>query len=363
MARSADLAALFQQPASTAQRHYEICRAYFLEQHTAEVVAERFELSVASSRSLVRDFAQHPNLDQLFGRAPPADRSAPKRDAIRDHACELRRPGQTLEAIRSQLQAEGHPVSESYLFRLLRDVGLAPKGQRCRAQPQPGERARDGSVVPAVADLQHLDLSNGRQCTTPVAGLFLFVPQLLALDLPGAVRQAGLPGSESVPPLHAFLALLLPKLLGHRRIRPIDDLCTEEGAGLWAGLNVLPKTTYATDYSYRTDRLLHERLLAALIATTPRGEAPYTFNLDFHAIPFRGNEPDLEKHWVPLRNRALTAVMAFVAQAAHRRILCYATANVLRADADRMVPQFARSWKEQTGQYPALRLFDSRATT
>src|SRR3954452_18391666 len=119
MARSADLAALFQQPASTAQRHYEICRAYFLEQHTAEVVAERFQLSVASIRSLVRDFAQHPNLDQLFGRAPPpsrsqrtglappADRSAPNREAIRDRACPLRRQGQTLEAIRSQLQAEG----------------------------------------------------------------------------------------------------------------------------------------------------------------------------------------------------------------------------------------------------------------
>ena len=74
--------------------------------------------------------------------------------------------------------------------------------------------------------------------------------------------------------------------------------------------------------------------------------APHTFNLDFHAIPFRGHEPDLEKHWVPLRNRALPAVMAFVAQAAGRRIMCYATANVLRADADGMVPQFARYWKE-----------------
>src|SRR3954467_11048610 len=184
MARSAALAALFQQPASTAQRHYEICRAYFLEQHTAEVVAERFQLSVASIRSLVRDFAQHPNLDQLFGRAPPADRSAPKRDAIRDRACALRRQGQTLEAIRSQLQAEGQPVSESYPFREMHDAGLAPKGQRCRAQPQPGglapqgrrcraraepgALARDGSVVPSAADVQQLDLSNGRQFSTQV---------------------------------------------------------------------------------------------------------------------------------------------------------------------------------------------------
>ena len=46
--------------------------------------------------------------------------------------------------------------------------------------------------------------------------------------------------------------------------------------------------------------------------------------------------------------------MAFVAQAAGRRIMCYATANVLRADADGMVPKFAAYWKEQTRtRYPA----------
>ena len=186
------------------------------------------------------------------------------------------RQGQTLEAIRSQLQAEGHRVSESYLFRLLHDAGVAPREQRCRAQPQPGEHARDGSLVPAVADVQQRALTTDRQFTTQVAGLFLFVPQLLALDLPDAVRQAGLPGSEAIPPLHAFLALLLPKLLGHRRISHISDLCADEGAGLWAGLNVLPKTTYATDYSYRTDRTMHERLIAALIAKTPLGKRART---------------------------------------------------------------------------------------
>jgi hypothetical protein len=106
-----------------------------------------------------------------------------------------------------------------------------------------------------------------------------------------------------------------------------------------------------------------ERLIAAVIAKVPLGEAPLSFNLDFHAIPFRGDEPDLENHWVATRNRAAPAVMAFVAQAAGRRVLCYATANVLRAEADGLVPKFADYWKEQTGQYPARLLFDSRATT
>jgi transposase len=363
MARSQELERLFQHPESTAQRHYDICRAYFLEHRPAPELAERFHLHGGSIRAIVRDFAHHPDLGRFFGAAPTPDKPSPKREAIRERACALRRQGRTLAEIRTQLQAEGHPVSEAYFFRLLQDEGLAPKGQRCRPAPQPGDRAHDGSLVPAVADVQHVALRNGRQFTTKVAGLFLFLPQLLDLDLPAAVRQAGLPGSEQIPPLQAFLALLLPKLLGHRRISHISDLCTDDGAGLWAGLNVLPKTTYATDYSYRTDRTMHERLVAAIVAKTPLGDPPYSFNLDFHAIPFRGHEPDLEQHWVPLRNRALPTVMAFVAQAAGRRIMCYATANVLRADADSMVPKFATYWKEETGKYPARLLFDSRATT
>lgn len=363
MARSQELSHLFQHPESAAQRHYEIYRAYFLEHLTAAEVAQRFGLQVDSIRSLVRDFARQPDLGQCFRTAHTVDRPAPKRASIRDRACELRRQDHTLEAIRTQLQAEGHTVSEAYLFRLLQDEGLVTKGQRCRAKLLPGDCAKDGSLVPATADVHQLALTNGRQFATKAAGLFLFLPQLLQLDLPHAVQQAGLPGSEPIPPLQAFLALLLPKLLGHRRISHISDLCTDEGAGLWAGLNVLPKTTYATDYSYRTDRTMHERLVAAIVAKTPLGDPPHSFNLDFHTIPFRGHEPDLEQHWVPLRNRALPAVMAFVAQSAGRRIICYATANVLRADADHMVPRFATYWKQETGQYPARLLFDSRATT
>ena len=47
-----------------------------------------------------------------------------------------------------------------------------------------------------------------------------------------------------------------------------------------------------------------------------------------------------------MRNRALPAVMAFVAQAVGRRVLCYATANFLRDEAENMVPRFADYWKE-----------------
>jgi transposase len=362
MARSPELARLFERPDLPAQRHYEICRAYFHEALTAEEIARRFHLHVGSVRAIVRDFARDPDVHALFAAAVPGRKTAPKRDAISQRACELRRRGATLADIHAALKREGFDISESYLFRVLRRAGVAATrhGQPVR---RPGERANDGSIVPDVADARALALDEGRRIPTRAAGLFLFLPAVLDLDLPGAVAQAGLPGSEQIPPLQALLALLAPKLLGKRRISHISDLCCDEGAGLFAGLNVLPKATYATDYSYKTERAMTERLIAAVIARTPLGDPPLSFNLDFHAIPFRGDEADLENHWVPTRNRALPSVMAFVAQAAGRRVLCYATANLLRDEADGMVVKFTDYWKEQTGCYPARLLFDSRTTT
>jgi transposase len=362
MARSQELARLFQQPVSPAQRHYEVCRAYFHEAAPADDIAQRFQLHVDSVRAIVRDFARDPDVNALFTAVRSGRKSSPKRDAIHDRACALRRQGATLADIHAVLQREGFDVSESYLFRSLHRAGLAGARQR-RPTPQPGEYAHDGSVVPDIADSRELSLEEGRQFLTKVAGLFVFFPLLLDLDLPQAVIHAGLPGSEQIPPLQALLALLAPKLLGQRRISHIGDLCHDEGAGLFAGLNVLPKVTYATDYSYKTERAMTERLIAAVIAKTPLGDPPLSFNLDFHAIPFRGAEPDLENHWVPMRNRALPSVMAFVAQVTGRRVLCYATANLLRDEAESMVPKFAEYWKDQTGSYPARLLFDSRAST
>ena len=98
------------------------------------------------------------------------------------------------------MKREGVDVSEPYLFRLLQGEGLAMT-RPCRANPQPGEYAQDGSVVPDVADVRELVLDNGRHFPTKVAGLFLFLPLLLDFDLPQAVSDAKLPGSKQIPPL------------------------------------------------------------------------------------------------------------------------------------------------------------------
>ncbi len=150
MARSLELARLFQQPDSAAQRHYEVRRAYFYESDAADEIAKRFCLHGYTVRAIVRDFTRDPDVNSLFTAVGPGRKTPPKRDAINERACDLRRQGATLADVRAALQREGVDVSDSYLFRLLRRAGLAVNRQR-RPSPQPGDYANDGSVVPDIA--------------------------------------------------------------------------------------------------------------------------------------------------------------------------------------------------------------------
>jgi hypothetical protein len=362
MARSSQLAELFSRPALISQRNYEICKAYFLDSTPAEQLAERFSLNADSVRAIVRDFAHDPDLKQFFVVKQRGRQTAPLRDQLATQIVPLRDAGLTLHDIQGRLKDEGHTVSQSYLSRILAQQG-SPGSPVRHAAPPIAAKAKDGSVIPDVADVRSFLLQPGRRFLTKAAGLFLFVPALLALGLPAAVEKARWPGSVAIPPLQAILALLAAKLLGKRRISHISDLCTDEGAGLFCGLNVPPKNTFSTDYSYRTERAMSERFIDALLSKAPLGEAPHSFNLDFHTIPFRGEDADLERHWLAQRNRAGTAIMAFIAQQTRRRIMCYATANVLRVEAELMTVRFADHWHAQTGAYPARLLFDGRVTT
>jgi transposase len=142
MARSPELARLFQLPDLPAQRHYEICRAYFHDETPADQIAQRLHLHVGSVRAIVRDFARDPDVNAFFATARPGRKTSPKRDAIHQRACELRRQGATLADIRAALQREGFDVSESYLFRILHRAGLATTRQG-RPLRQPGDFAND----------------------------------------------------------------------------------------------------------------------------------------------------------------------------------------------------------------------------
>jgi hypothetical protein len=165
-----------------------------------------------------------------------------------------------------------------------------------------------------------------------------------------------------VPAPNALLALLTLKLLDKERRSHIDDFNFDEALGLFAGLNILPKKSYATDYSYRTTRENQRALLAGWVRALSRALFPEanTFSLDFHPIPYRGDPAGLDRHYLPRRGTAGTSVQTFFALEQDSRCLCYANANLVRADQLGELMRFVEFWNTVTGSSPLWLYFDSK---
>jgi hypothetical protein len=200
---------------------------------------------------------------------------------------------------------------------------------------------------------------------TRLAGAFLFLPLLARLRLDQLVERAGYPGSAMIPAPAALLSLLALKLLDKERRSHVNDFSFDEALGLFAGLNVLPKKSFLTEYSYRCDRPQQRALLAGWVASLSGllFEQAQTFSLDFHPIPYRGAAAGLERHYIPLSGKASPSVLSFFALEHDSRVLCYANANLTRAEQSGEVLRFVEFWQELTGSDPAWLYFDSKVTT
>jgi hypothetical protein len=207
-----------------------------------------------------------------------------------------------------------------------------------------------------------LNLELGRWWRTRVAGVFLFLPLLARLGFQRLISDADYPGSQMIPSASALLSLLVLKLLDKERRSHIDDFNFDEALGLFAGLNILPKKSFITDYSYRTTRdhqcgLLRGWVKALAPLLFPEAKS---FSLDFHPIPFRGEPSALENHYLPRRGKAGPSVLTFFALEQESRCLCYANANVTRAEQHGELMRFVVFWQALTDKYPEWLYFDSK---
>ncbi|HZM77967.1 MAG TPA: hypothetical protein VFC19_19790 [Candidatus Limnocylindrales bacterium] len=201
-----------------------------------------------------------------------------------------------------------------------------------------------------------------------MAGLLLTVPDLVALDLPGLARRAGYPGTRVVPALSWLLSLLALKLTATRRVSHVDDLLlVDPAAAMFAGLAMLPKKSALTSYSYRTshdnqrDFLLglDTKLVASGLATAEQA----IFDLDFHAVMHWGQDPVLEKHYVPTRSQRARSVLTFFARDSDTHNLVYANADLSKATCNREPIAFCDHWKAATGADPHMLVMDQKITT
>ena len=352
----------FLEPEHPKQRQYEALRRYFIDERPSKEVAHEFGYSEGSFRVLCHGFRRDP-APTFFVSAQPGPRSQPKKSAARTLIEELRKQNHSVYEIADALKERGTALSATAVREVLRELGYAPLPRRLDEERP--ERPRP-SVEP-VADVRAFALAP-RQFLTRCGGLFLFLPELVRLDLEALAQRAHLPGSAMVPAGHALRAGLALKLWAIERKSHVMALVADEGLGLFCGLNRIPKKSYLCEYASRITPAKTTALLAAWHARlTGEGEEPLfpaqSFDLDFHSVPYHGEHPVVERHYVSKRSRRQPSVLVFLAQDADARAFCYADADLRKGEEPEAVFRFLEFWRKTHGQLPAHLVFDSRLTT
>jgi len=344
----------FTSPTEPLQRRYEALRSYFVEEETAEAVAERFGYSPATVHQLASELRA--GRTEFFRSSKPGPKGPRKSATVRDKVLKLRAEERSVTEIAVVISAEGTPVSVPTVWGILHAEGIErlsrrPTGPAPRLDPV---RAKALSSWPA-----------GSRFDCDHAGLYLLVPELVALGLDELVRASHYPGTRVLSALHSIGSLLLLKCSRRGRAANAFPLGGDPGLGLLLGLSALPKATYLTSYSYRTKRSSNLALFEALGRRCTElglysGEAG--FNLDFHAIRHHGDEVPLEEHYVPARSQRTRSVLTFFAQDHASTEMVYANADVTKAEQAKEVLAFAEYWHRVSGRDPGLLVFDSQLT-
>ena len=354
-----DLSRLFTVPANATHRQYEALRAYFVERLSGSEVARRFGYTPGSFRVLVHQFRCDPHR-AFFVTPAKGPQAAPKADPVRDSIVALRKQNLSIYDISRALHDEGRPLSPVAVAQVLKAEGFARLPRRDDDERPLGSRP----TTAAVADVRQLDLGP-RHLRTRFGGLFLFLPTLAAIPFDRIARQAGLPGSLMIPAGCALRSLLALKLFGTARHPHVMSAVLDEGLALFAGLNTIPKRSFLTEYSCRIEPACYPKLMRRWFdAMSGLGlQRGGSFDLDFHTIPYHGDDALVEKHYVSKRSRRQKGVLAFLAQDADTRVFCYANAELRKAEQSDEVLRFVRFWKRRTGHYPDELIFDSKLTT
>jgi len=354
-----ELERVFLEPTDPTHRQYEALRAYFVEGLPSQEVAKRFGYTRGSFRVLCHQFRQHPQR-AFFLQPHKGPHRAPKRDPVRDQVIALRKQNFSIYDISETLKAEGHSLSPVTIALLLKEEGFARLPRRADDERPDTPRP----TAAAVAEVRRLDL-RPRQLRTTFGGLFLFLPSLAALPFDQLLGEAGLPGSKKIPAAHAMRALLALKLFGNARHSHVMSAVFDDGLALFAGLNVMPKRAFLTEYSCRIDPACYPVLMRLWHdATSTLGlQHGVSFDLDFHTIPFHGEDALVQKHYVSKRSRRQKGMLAFLAHDADTRVFCYANGQLQKAEQNDEILQFVAYWEQRTGQVPHELIFDSKLTT
>lgn len=358
-----NLSQFFSNPIIPAQKQYEALRALVVDKLPTEVVAKKFEYSVHTLYSLMRD-AKAGKLE-LF---PERGARGPKQRHTPDYICSLiltyRKLDLSSKEIAERLQQEGYKVSKSTVENIITDAQLPRLSRRTNSERGLTQK---NQAIPDRS--KQLDFSTMEPFTidSPVCGIFFFLPYIIESGIVDIIKDCGLPESSAINATQACLSMLALKLIGNERLSHMGAYDHEPGLGLFAGLNILPKSTYMATYSCRTSEemvmQLQSKIIAQFRTVFPSFYQGEFINLDFHSIPHFGTESQMEHVWCGARGKAMKGANTLLAQDSQSNTVLYTHADILRKDEPTAIQEFVSFWKKITNTLSETLVFDCKLTS
>jgi len=354
----------FTSPQNTVQKQYEALRAFYTGQCSAKEAANRFDYKISSFYSLARDFKKnlsHHSPAQFFFISRKAGRNPHDvTGQINPLIISLRKKYLSVPDIKAVLDVQGYQVSEKYVYNVIKKDGFARLPRRNLSTR---EKASSTFKLEAPKSVM-LDYTPEIFSAQNALGILCLLPYIQNYGIDKLIQDSDYPETNSINRLSSIMSFVALKLSNVRRYTADDAWCMDRALGLFAGLNVLPKTAWYTSYSSRVIRKMNRSFLKNLHKIClQNGLLSDTANLDFTAIPYWGNSSHLENNWSGTRNKAIASILAVLAQDPDSGIITYGDTNIRHKNKSDVVIEFLDFYKSDGTDELKYLVFDSKFTT
>jgi len=349
----------FANPQNTVQKQYEALRAFYVEKWSGEDVAKHFGYTLSSFYSLTRDFKKNLLQDepaQFFftpkttGRKPKAET-----DKINQLIVGLRKKYLSVPDIKAIVDAQGqYTVSERHVYNIVKNEGFARLPRRNNSiREKAGTEFKIEAPISSMLDFMPETFSSQNSL-----GILCLLPYIQRYGIDRLILRSDYPETSVINRLSSILCFIALKLSDVRRYSADDIWCMDRGLGLFAGLNVLPKTGWYTSYSHRVTRSMNRDFLKGLHSIMlQEGLLSDTANIDFTTIPYWGDDSHLENNWSGTRHKALASISAVLAQDPDSGIITYGDTNIRHEQQSDVAVEFLDFYNIK------YLVFDSKFTT
>ena len=327
----------FLSPQTIAQKQYEALRMYFVEKYPANAVASKFGYTYRGFTTIVSNFRKELKLSggkNLYFNELKHGRKQIEQQ-VKEVIIDLRKKYYSVEDIKVTTDSKGFGVSEKTIYNILNEQGFDRMPRRKKTAKK--SLAPSGLKADKTVTLKFCEES----FKSSSAGILCLLPLIKEYGISSIIQASGYPQTTQIGKLSSILAFIALKSSNARRYTADDQWCMDRGLGLFAGLNVLPKAAWFSSYSHRVTPQMNIQFLRALHANWQAlGLLGDTANLDFTTIPYWGESDHLENNWSGKRTKALSSMLAVLAQDPDSGIIDYGHANVMHKNESAVVLEF-----------------------